>query len=413
MRKSKLLVNLKRTWIPLTSLLILMLGSSFLITLTVLRLRGMHAPSLMIGAMTAVLYAGSAAGSFRAEPFIARVKHVRAFATFASIFSITCLLQGLWLNPWFWLVLRFLNGYAIAGLFIVIESWLLAKSTAKTRGAILSLYMIALYCAQSAGQFFINLKHLNSLQPFVIIGVLTALAVLPLAMGKVRMPHIEAPSTLDFKKLYKKAASGMVGALCGGLIQSSMYGLLPLYLRQQHYPLKEVSYMMALTIFGGMCLQYPMGRLSDVIERRFVLALICFASILICTQIILAHHLLIWMCVALFVLGGLTFTVYPISISYGCDALSRRDIVAGTQGLLLAYSIGAMVGPIVSPLFMDLFGSAGLFIYFMIISGLLGAFLMWRRTQKTAKPQDEPFVLVPQTTPISAELDPRMDEEVK
>lgn len=411
MKQSHLKNSLKRTWIPLLSLFILMIGSSFLLTLTVLRLGHMHAPPILIGSMTAALYAGLAAGSFQAEPLIARVNHVRAYTTFVSIFSVTCLLQGLFVNAWFWLSLRFICGFSIAGALIVVESWLLAKSTFKTRGVILSLYMISLYCAQSFGQLFINTKQLNSLQPFVIVALLSSISLIPLAIGKMNMPRITAHSSLSFKKLYRLAASSIVAAFCGGLMQSSINGLLPYYLKLQKYPLNEVSYMMAITLFGGMCLQYPMGRLSDIVERRLVLALICIASILICTQVILTHHILILMYTSLFILGGLIFTIYPVSISYGCDALSRHEIVAGTQGLLLAYSIGAMLGPILSPFFITLFGPEGLFVYFISISSLLSVYLMWRRTQKVANPQEEPFLAVTGTTPISAELDPRSDEE--
>jgi len=123
--------------------------------------------------------------------------------------------------------------------------------------------------------------------------------------------------------------------------------------------------------------------------------------------VLIKHYLVSLALVAIF--GGLTSTIYPVSISYACDVLEGKDIVAGIQGLLLSYSIGAMLGPFVAPVFMHAFNEKGLFIYFILVSACIVSLFTWRKTQRESPPQEEPFQMMTQTTPIMAEIDPRAE----
>lgn len=160
---------LRSTITPLISLIIIILGSSLMTTLLTVKLSHLGVSSLMIGAMSAAFYGGLVLGSFKIEPFIVRVGHIRAYAAFASTLAVVSILHGLWINTWAWLVLRLMAGYSIAGLFVVIESWLLACSTVQTRGQVLALYMTALYAGQAAGQLLLNVSDINTLVPFCLI----------------------------------------------------------------------------------------------------------------------------------------------------------------------------------------------------------------------------------------------------
>tara|TARA_B100000678_G_C18221300_1_gene507161 strand:- start:2442 stop:3353 length:912 start_codon:yes stop_codon:yes gene_type:complete len=301
------------------------------------------------------------------------------------------------------------GGFATAGLFIVIESWLLIIGDIKTRGKVLSFYMVTLYAAQGIGQFLINFGSPAELTLFALAAMLSSLAVIPLSITKIGQPEISEPVSLSFLELYKLSTSGVIGCLCSGLILGAIYGLLPLFLTQSLPNLTLVSVFMALTIFGGMALQYPIGKLSDMVDRRIVLIIIsCLVTAISIFSIFAFHY--IWVsALALFIFGGLTFTLYPISISYACDSLSSSHMVAATQGLLLTYSIGAAIGPFISPIFMHYFGKDGLFIYFCCMSTFMVCFFLWRKTQSPAPVQEDTFVVMPLTTPITAELDPRTE----
>lgn len=407
---------LNETKIALISLFIMVLGSGFLTSLLPLRMHWANASTLFIGGLTTAYYAGLVVGSYSVERFIMRVGHIRAFAAFASLLAVVSMLHGFWLNAWFWIALRFIAGICTAVLYVVIESWLLAKSTLKTRGQVLGFYMIALYAAQSAGQLLLNVGNRTSLIPFIIAGMLATLSVVPLAMTKAVTPELSEPSTLRLKKLYHISPTGVVGCFVAGLILSGVYGLLPLYLGQHDFPVSRIATMLAITVLGGMLFQYPVGRLSDHFDRRVVLVFVSLFTVLSSFILMICISVDVFSLVlgSLFILGGASFTLYPLSISHACDHLESDDIVAGTQSLLLVYSVGATLGPVIAAFFMrPWLGTNGLIVYFALLSLLLGIFLLWRRTTSPAAPADsqQDFVNVPRTTPVAAELDPRGDEE--
>ena len=396
---------------PLLSLIILTIGNGFFVTYVTIRLHLECTPSWIIGSISAAYYAGLVFGSFRIESFIIRVGHIRAYAAFASLVSITILLQALYINSWWWLSLRLINGYCMAGLFITIESWLLVKSDKKnTRGQVLSFYMTSFYAAQALGQFLLNIGELKGVVPFILSALLSSLSVVPLAMTRTTTPHFEEPSALNFFQLYRISPVGIFGCFCSGLIMGAIYGLLPLYISQIQPDTKAIALLMGATIFGGMLLQYPIGKLSDALDRRkVILAVVAFVlalSILISTPL---SHTLCILLILLFFFGGLTFTIYPLSISYTLDYLQSKDTISATQGLLLAYSIGATIGPLSASSFMHIAGPCGLFFYFIFIGSLLTVLVLWRSMTTPGVPKEEQqeFVPVPRTTPIGAELSPR------
>jgi MFS family permease len=392
---------------PLLSLFIFVLGNGLFTTFLTIKLHYIGSSALVIGVMMGLYYAGLASASFKIEHFILRVGHIRAFAVFASLLSIITLLNGILINHWFWAILRFSNGFVTAGLFIIVESWLLILSTEKTRGQILALYMVTFYAAQALGQFLINLSDLNSLIPFAITSILCSLSIIPLATTKIGDPKFIEPSTINFKDLYKIAASGIVGCICSGLILGAIYGLLPLYIAEHLLNNSAIGFFMALTIFGGMFLQYPIGILSDYMDRRKILLWLSILIVLISLLLLFVFHWQSIIMLVIFIFGGLTFTLYPVSISHACDHLATKDIVAGTQGLLLAYSIGATLGPIFAALFVNILGSKGLLLYFILIGLFLSFFLYYRQKHVAAISQENKFISIPQTSPITAELDPR------
>lgn len=398
---------MRRTAVPLLSLFIFIFGSSFFITLLALIMNTNHESAFLVGSMTGVYYAGLVSGSFKIEKFIVRVGHIRAFSTFASTLAVITILHGIFYNMPLWLILRFISGFATAGIFVVIESWLLCNSTALTRGRIVSLYMITYYAAQAFGQLLIRLGSSNNLLTYGIAAMLCSLSVIPLSMTYIKMPQLDEPSTMKLKALYEKTQSGIFGCFFAGMILSVIYALFPIVFSNVYHDNSKVSLFMFCVIIGGMLLQYPIGKLSDTFDRRLIVVIV--SSLIITTSLLLIFLFnYYWVSVALITLfGGLTFTIYPICISYACDTLDSKDIVAGIQALLLSYSIGATVGPFLAPIFMHGLSEKGIFGYFILIAGCIVGLFSWRRTQTESPPQEEPFQVLPQTTPVMLEIDPR------
>jgi MFS family permease len=406
--------NIRNLLAVIASLVIAIPGESLSNTLTTLELGQEHIPHFMVGLASSSFYAGLTIGAFIIEPFIVRVGHIRAFSTFASLMSALYLCQGFYLNEWLWLVIRFFIGYCTSGIFIVIESWLLASSDRSNRGVILSVYMIATYLAQAVGQLFLTLKISQSIFLFCISSLLASVSVLPLAMSKVTHPQIEKPSTLSLKKLWEASGSGILACIIGGVMQGGLGLLTPAFMSDLGFSMEEIAYNMFFLIIGGMALQYPVGLLSDKFNRHYVLAIVTFLSAVISLITIYAafNNQLIFT-ISIFLLGGLTFSIYPIGISMACDMIEYKDIVKATQGLLLSYGVGATVGPISTPIFNTIFGKSGLFIYFSLILFMLCAFILVRIfavTDKNPLHKDKAIPLQPTTTPVSSEFDPRAEE---
>ncbi len=400
---------MKRFYSPLLGLSIFSIASGYLITLIPLRITDMFSDGgVMAGYIGGVYYMGLLAGSFRAEQTVVRIGHIRSFAAFMALLCSSTLSLTLFDDIYSWAVLRFLNGIAIAGIYVVIESWLLCESNQANRGRILAFYMVALYGSNAIGQLLIGVYTMTSLLPFVVIGAIFSLSILPPALTKLPTPALENSTTLSFRELAKLTPSGLIGCISGGMIMGALYSLLPIQLAKLGSS-QFVGTSMAITMVGGMLLQYPVGLLSDIIDRRKVLVGISTFACLCCIAFMQVNNSWLEM-VLLFLIGGTTFTIYPLSISHGCDHLKPETIVAGTQGLLLGYSGGACLGPILGGYFMQ-WMEHGLMTYFTLIMGSTALFFLARIPFRPIiyTGEEQHFVPVPRTSPVIAQIDPRAE----
>jgi MFS family permease len=398
---------------PVASLIIIMLGSGFYNTFISVKLHQAHTPNFLIGLVSSAYFAGLLVGSVRAEKLIIRIGFIRAFATFASTFTALVMANGLYFDPYYYLVLRFAHGFCVAGLFVVIESWLLIFGTKETRGKILSIYMSALYTAQAAAQVFVATLDLESILPFAVVVILASLSVVPVSMMRASYPTLTEPSYISAKKLLAICPFGFISCICGGMILSAIYSLTPVFAQEIGLNLTEVSWMMGLIILGGFLLQWPIGHLSDIFDRRKVMTFVCIVTAIISLTLVFSPFLKHWIVFALATaFGGFAFTIYPLGITYTSDQLDPKHLIAATGMLLLAYSWGSVVGPILASTMMTLVGPAGLFFYAMCVAGILFGYGVLRSMQRPSIPRDEQgeYVATPRTTPIASELDPRSDE---
>lgn len=363
---------------PLLSLALLMLGAGFMMTFTSLRLdiEG-YSPSV-IGYVQAAYFGGFFAGALIIETLLKRVKHIRSFAIFASLATALMCLQGIWVEPLFWTAIRFLSGLSIAALYVVIESWLLTTTPQAKRGTILSFYMIALYSSQTLSQFFLKFVSISSMEAFLITALLSALSIIPVSFTNAISPHVGNGSRVSLLRILKLSPLGFIGCIFSGLVLSSIYSFAPTYAQDTFI---SVPLLVGSTIAGGFLLQWPIGHLSDLFDRRKVLVILSFTTLLPCLGIIFTRGHEIPIYILSFFLGGLTFTINPISVTQVCDRFHPDHITSLTGILLVAYSIGAICGPLIAPFFIEQLYPFGLYIYIgsvCLILGLLGLFALWK-----------------------------------
>lgn len=376
---------IKSLFTPLSSLVLLIMGCGLFNTFIPLRLEMEHYDPEVIGAVVSATYVGLLLGSFKISRLIAWAGHVRSFILFTTVSGILSLLPALWMDPWYWAALRFIGGICMGGIFIVIESWILMLGTPANRGVMLSLYLGALYSALTLGQFLINLSDPAGSWPFVITALFCFLSILPMVMQKPQAPKIESSASLSLSQLFSLSPLGFLGGIISGMILAVVYGLVPVYAKEIGLSVGQIGNLMAMIIFGGLSLQWPIGKWADTGKRRPMIQRVSFLSVIFGISIawVPQDATLLLLCVAWF-FGGFSFTIYPLSMAYTCEKVQDHQIVEATGGFVLSYGIGAIAGPLLAPLAMDYFGAHGVFYFLAGISFLLGLATLGRRTEKTS-----------------------------
>lgn len=401
---------LRNTVAPISSLFIIMLGSGFFNTFMSLRVSLDGWSNFMTGFVYAAYYAGMMTGSLYTEKLITHTGHIRGFSIFASLTACFISLQSFFLSPYVWVLFRFLTGLVYAGLFVVIESWLLLLSSTNTRGTVLSIYMIALYTGQSLAQYIVAALDIQSIFPFNLAVVFCTLSIIPVCLMRAAAPSIVESEYINIFYIFKKVPLGFLGNLTAGLIISSFYALGPVFARENNYSLFQTSLIMSMTIFGGMALQWPIGFISDLCQRRKVIIAISLILSGISTFLFIFDTLPFWgLILALVFYGGFSFTLYPVSITFCCDFFSAAGITSITSAALIIYGIGCVLGPVFSPIFMYVTKASGLFLYSAILSLALAIYGLWRAKTVPPRPEEtkEPYQSMPNLSTQGSELDPR------
>lgn len=368
------MINMIRSLIaPFTSLALMMMASGLFNTFVSVRLEIEGFKTEEIGIVISSLYLGFLLGSIWTDRLISKMGHIPSFIFFGVAIAILVLLQIFWIDPWYWSILRLFGGYCMAGIFIVMESWLLLQSGNEARGTVFAFYLIIAYGGLSLGQFLIDLSPPEGMWPFFITSGLLLISIIPIAMGKVSAPKIKEAKRLSVFKLFKISPLGLIGTIFSGILLAGIYGLVPVYAKEVGMSISDIGTFMAVLIFGGLCLQWPLGYWADKTNRKRVLMVAAFFTALLSVAIAFLDHsiplsllfLLTW------AFGGFAFTLYPLSIGHACEHLKDEQIVAATGGFVLSYGFGAIVGPLLAPIAMELLGDAGLFYFFATTSGII------------------------------------------
>ncbi|MBI3211274.1 MAG: MFS transporter [Simkania negevensis] len=407
-------ISLKSILPPLCSLVIVMLGGGFFNTFTNLRISLEGVPPWVVGFLSASYNLGLMLGSLYVEKLINRIGHIRSFAIFASINSLIIILQSQCIGPIPWAFFRFSIGICTSGFFIVIQSWLLLSGGIKLRGQLLACYMVTLYLAQGCGQFILGITPLSSFVPFVIAIALSSLSVIPVCMNKNSGPLLaETPLTPIFQVL-KKAPLGVIGSLIAGMIISSFIGLTPIFGKEIGLSVGGISTIMGCTILGGLFLQWPIGILSDLINRR---TLLLVTTLLLIGITFLLFHLkapsYFPLLTIMILFGACAYILYPLSISYTSSFFSGKKVVSVSSALLIVYGIGSVLGPLISPFFMEMLGPKALFLYISFLSLFFFLLGLWRifRTKPLSEEEQGDYLSLPHTTSLPFYLDPGSDLE--
>ncbi|MGB7432912.1 MAG: MFS transporter [Ahrensia sp.] len=410
-----------RQIIPITGLLL----STFLLlagvglTSVVLPLRAQLEgwSTSTIGWLGACFAAFFMLGCLLVPRMVLRVGHVRTYAVLAAMLCISVLLHSLFINIPLWMLARGLGGFALAGTYMVIESWLNEQASNETRGKIFSVYMLVNLSGLVAGQFLLVTGDPATTVLFVLAGLLYATAVIPTGLTNAVSPRPLSQNKLDIKKLFANSPVAMFGALGIGFVYGGWNFQSAIYARDAGLTDTGIATMLAITMAGGACFQFPLGWISDRTDRRYVILAAVAGCVVVAGLLYLlapeGGPLLFGL---MFVFGGFFMPIYSLVVAYGNDHADPSEFVEISSGLLVVYGIGSMIGPVVAGWMMDVFGRNGLFLSVLCALLPLIVFIIIRITIRDAVPEEDriDYNFAPPgtglVTPERFNLDPRSDE---
>jgi MFS family permease len=380
----------------LTCAALLFAGNGLFQTLMPIRAGQEGYSASMIGLLGTAYFGGFAVGCFFGPKLIMSVGHIRAFAGLTAALTVTFLAFPLYVDAFFWGGMRFISGICLAVLYIVVESWLNDSSSNTNRGRILSTYIIVTNLVTMVGQLMVNAYDTQESTLFIVVAMLICLSIVPLSLAPTLTPTPIPSAHLDMRKLLKVSPAGVIGCLLTGAVEGAFWSLGPVFAQERNMITSEIAMLMAAFVLGGTLSQWPLGWISDKIDRRIVIAILSFGTVI--TGLLIGFGVVApgyQTFVMATMHGALMIPIYALCISHANDNVPNSRMVETSGGLLLAFSVGAAIGPLAASLCMEGDRPGGLFIFIGGVLFSLGLFVIYRLIVDPSGHRLEKSVFVP------------------
>ena len=391
-------------WALLLGIALIMLGNGLQSTLLGVRATLEGFGTAITGLVMTAYFVGFVSGSVIVPRLLANVGHVRVFAALASLASGAALVHTVFVTPLSWGLIRVATGFCFAGLYVVAESWINEAATNKTRGQLLSVYMIMVLGGTGSGQLLMNLSDPRSFELFVLVSVLISFALIPITLSVGRAPPFEAPEPIGIRALFRASPLGVAGAFLIGIAHSALFAMGPVFATEIGLDVERIALFIAVALFGGLLLQWPIGWLSDRFDRRRVIVAIAWvaatASIVAGVGGIDSYTVLI---AATALLGGMSMPLYSLCGAHTNDHLTPRQIVAASATLVLVGGDRTHHGSAARDSADEAAGPQGIFWLLTLMHACIGAYGLFRMMRREPVPLDEQRTYDPvsfRTSPI-------------
>lgn len=413
---------MRQTLISVAALLsgaaVLTLGGGLQSILVPLRAEAEGFPTLVLGLLGTTYSIGFVVGCIVIPVIVRRVGHIRTFGVLCALAAAAVLAKSLAIDAYAWIALRLVTGFAFAGTAMVIESWLNAAAENRNRGTIFSFYMVINLAAVTVGQLSIALGDPATGELFAVVAIFIVLSLIPTALSTRAGPPAPESTKVRLLTLYRISPVGAVGVFLVGLANGAFGTLGAIYARSLGLPVEQIAWFMSAAVVGGAVLQWPIGKLSDRIDRRRIVIGVALGAAVAGLAIGLAGSrgpvLPIGGLVGLVaVFGGFVYTLYGLLAAHANDYAAPQAFVETSAGLLLLFGLGAILGPVFAALAMAEYGSWTLFLFTAGMHGLLIVFTAWRMTRRAPPPAEEKtgfVVMAKELTQEALQLDPRSTE---
>lgn len=403
-----------RIWRTVTPLLaaiaFLEIGSGLLGVLIPYRAQGAGFSVDVIGSLGSAYYIGFVLGCVFVPKVVMRFGHIRTFTGLSALATMGILLNGLLVSEPGWFVLRALVGYCFAGLYLSIESWLNADSGDQVRGRVLAAYVIVSWFGVILGKFLFGWSNLAAFAPFAIVAAAVCVSTVLVAFTPTPQPFPPPGGRLRVGRIYRRAPIGLVGCVLVGAANGSFWSLSPIFIASREHTPMGVGIFIAAAVFGGAVSQWPLGWVSDRVDRRLViLAASLSASMFAAYLALLRPAGEIGLVALAFGFGASALPLYSLCVAHANDRVSSDEFVEVSGELLMAFGIGASASPAVAAFLMGHLSTAGLFYFTGAAHLVLAIYVASRIVRKSPAPEEEKtqYVAVPKSTQAAVQLDPR------
>lgn len=396
------------SWALFVGMFMLMVGNGLQGTLLGLRGEAEGFTTLALSIVMSAYFLGFLFSSRFTPELIRRVGHVRVFAALGSLISAVLVAYPVLVEPWAWAIGRVIIGFCFCGVYITAESWLNDASSNENRGKSLSLYMIVQMAGIVVAQWIVSQGDISGYILFIIPSILVSLAFAPVLLSVKPMPAFETTKPMNVKDLIKTSPLACFGMFMLGGVFAAQFGMSAVYASRVGLSVGEVSFFVSAIYVSALVLQYPIGWLSDRMDRRVLIIWISliggFGSLI--AFFVPGSFLLIIVSGA--IVGGTSNPLYALLIAYANDYLEKEDMAAASGGLLFINGVGAIAGPLIVGIMMDLIGNNGFWLFTAVLMLTVGLYGLYRSTQRSRSDLDTetvPYAPVSAaSTTIAAEL---------
>ncbi|APD13322.1 MFS transporter [Pandoraea pulmonicola] len=329
------------------------------------------ASTFTVGVIQSCYYGGFLLGAFYNRSLIERVGQHRAFVAFTALAALFVMGFAVSEAMLLMCLMRLGTGFALMGMYTTVESWLNGSVPNTMRGRVFGSYLTINYLAVGTGQFLLNIGEPGSEGQLLLVAALFVAAILPITLmqgwptrvADERLAKQPAISLFDgIAEMSRATPIAIPGCILAGFLYSAFYAMVPIYLTRIGFSIGALSALMGVALFGALLMQWPVGRLSDRMDRRTVSRRLAFASAAFCAPLVFfqAH----WLVVVLLVLfSAVNFTQYGLIVSHVNDRTAPEQRVVVSATLLILFSVGGMLGPMIASGAVTLLGPGGLHVF--------------------------------------------------
>lgn len=370
---------LRSSWALLLGVFMLMIGNGLQGSLLGLRGEAEGFSTFDMSMVMSGYFVGFLFASRIAPVLLRRVGHVRVFSALASTISAILVLYPALTEPWAWVVMRIVIGFCFCGVYITAESWLNDTASNENRGKALSLYMIAQMAGIILAQYLLVLGDVGGFIIFIVPSVLVSFSFAPILLSaNSQTPAFAETKPMPVRRLIAASPLACAGMFLLGSVFAAQFGMSAIYGARAGLSVPQISLMISLAYALPLVVQFPIGWVSDRIDRRVLIGVLAGAGGLAAALAFVIPGPFWMICIVAALVGGTSNPLYALLIAHANDYLDRRDMAAASGGLLFINGLGAIAGPFVVGWMMDGVGPAGFWLVIAVLMLALAGYAVWR-----------------------------------